>query len=103
MHFKLAIIGAIPSGMNVLAAECRGWSTCNSGVSSRNQLYQARQHVCGDTDLYKNDGEWHASGGGGVKWPGGNSQQICWDAFENILNQCRPEGTGTKNHSGSWN
>jgi hypothetical protein len=97
--FILAILSATP----LLAAECSGYGLCPVRAASRNSLYAARQHVCGDTDKWKNDGNYHTSDGGYLSWPGGNAQQICWDAFENILNQCRPEGAGLGNHSGSWN
>jgi hypothetical protein len=97
--FILALLSATP----LLAAECSGYGLCPVRAASRNSLYAARQHVCGDTDKWKNDGNYHTSDGGYLSWPGGNSQQICWDAFENILNQCRPEGAGLGNHSGSWN
>ena len=104
MHFNSIIaVGVMLSGAVVSAAECGGYGLCGAvPASSRNQLYAARQHVCGD-GLYKNDGYYHAPGGGRLSWPGGFDQQRCWDAFENILNQCRPEGAGLGNHSGSYN
>ncbi|RDW74110.1 hypothetical protein BP5796_07552 [Coleophoma crateriformis] len=87
----------------ILAAECGSTGLCGLvKAATRNQLYAARQHVCGDTDLWKKDGCYTANGGL-LRWPGGNSQQICWDAFENILNQCHPEGAGLHYHSGTWN
>jgi hypothetical protein len=69
-------------------------------AASRDDLYAMRQHVCGDTDLWKTDG-CYLQYGGKLKWTGG-PQQTCWDAFENILNQCRPEGPFIGNHCGSW-
>ncbi|KAB2106286.1 hypothetical protein AG0111_0g4867 [Alternaria gaisen] len=103
MHFKSIItLGAILSGAVVSAADCGGYGLCPTPASSRNQLYAARQTVCGD-GLYKNSGSYNAPGGGKLTWPGGYDQQRCWDAFENILNQCHPEGVGLGNHFGSYN
>jgi hypothetical protein len=103
MHFKSIItLGAILSGVVVSAADCGGYGLCPTPASSRNQLYAARQTVCGD-GLYKNSGSYNAPGGGKLTWPGGYDQQRCWDAFENILNQCHPEGVGLGNHFGSYN
>jgi hypothetical protein len=105
MHINLTfVLGALLSGAGVFAAECGSYGLCGANsASSRNQLYAARQHVCGDTTKYQTDGSYKAAGGGRLSWPGGNSQQICWDAFENILNQCRPEGPALGYHSGTWN
>lgn len=42
---------------NTLAAECSGAGLCGlNEASTRNQLYAARQHVCGDTTLYQTSG-----------------------------------------------
>jgi hypothetical protein len=107
MHAKSIItLAAMLSGASVLAADCGAYGLCGAvPASSRSQLYAARQHVCGDTNSYQNSGSYKAAGGGALSWPGGNSQQVCWDAFDNILNQCHPEGAGLGYHSGSyeWN
>ena len=104
MHFNsIIVLGVMLSGAVVSAADCGAYGLCGvTRASSRNQLYAARQHICGD-GLYKNDGSLKAEGGGRLTWPGGFDQQRCWDAFENILNQCRPEGSGLGNHYGSYN
>ncbi|KAH7130731.1 hypothetical protein B0J11DRAFT_603107 [Dendryphion nanum] len=98
----LLALSAIPLS---LAAECGGYGLCGVVPSaSRNQLYAIRQHVCGDTDKWRGAGS-HYANGGCLRWPNwgeSNAQQVCWDAFENILNQCRPEGSGLGYHYGSW-
>jgi len=104
MRFNSIVAASVMfSGAVVSAAECSCYGLCTPGqAGSRNSLYAARQHVCGD-GLYKNDGGYKVPGGGYLSWPGGFDQQRCWDAFENILNQCRPEGAGLGNHCGSYN
>ncbi|KAF2193214.1 hypothetical protein K469DRAFT_715249 [Zopfia rhizophila CBS 207.26] len=53
------------------------------------------QHICGDTDLWKGCGEYgeHGSCLSWSTWGEGNTQPVCWDAIENILNQCYPEAS----------
>lgn len=102
--FTVALVAALHGVPAALAADCGPIGLCGiTHASTRNQLYAARQHICGDTTLYQNDGAYCAEGGGRLAWPGGNSQQTCWDAFENILDQCHPEGPGLGVHFGSWN
>ncbi|KAF2475829.1 uncharacterized protein BDR25DRAFT_350112 [Lindgomyces ingoldianus] len=96
-------LSALPT---ILAAECYRAPSCSGRLAvSRNDLYVMRQHICGDTTLYKTAGSYTAHGAC-MYWPTwgqSNAQQVCWDAFENIINQCHPENTQINfKYDGYW-
>ena len=70
------------------AANCYG----NNPKASIDASWSAREAYCG-SGLWKNQEIYTLDGVQiHVTAPGSNTQQICWDAFENIIDQCRKNG-----------
>ncbi|PSN75158.1 hypothetical protein BS50DRAFT_567874 [Corynespora cassiicola Philippines] len=70
------------------AADCYG----KNPKASIDAAWAARQAYCGN-NLWKNTATFALNGVQIVNTsPGSNTQQVCWDAFENIINQCRKNG-----------
>jgi len=90
----LAVLTALTATPIALAADC--YSGSRSSCESRDALFKFRQNYCGDTSQWRN--------AGGQTWGWASltlrgqfaSQQICWDAFENIINQCQKNSAGGK-------
>ena len=107
MHFISTATLLLSATSTSLAAECLGYGYCkNAQSSSKSALYALRQKICGDTDMWKSAGKYFLPGYGCMKWPkweGSNAQQVCWDAFQNILQQCiHDDDPGERYNGGSW-
>lgn len=75
-------------------------SFCLQPGATRSQMYAARQAVCG-TNLWQSAGFYAIDGTTGyLEWNGHDSQQTCWDAFANIIEQCKLGNNGWHYHSG---
>ncbi|KAH7069857.1 hypothetical protein BKA63DRAFT_519687 [Paraphoma chrysanthemicola] len=72
------------------AADCEGAYVPGSTESS---AWAARQEYCGGA-LWQSTGDWDRSPGPRITFthPGNNGQQVCWDALQNIIEQCRRNG-----------
>ncbi|EHK18413.1 uncharacterized protein TRIVIDRAFT_68434 [Trichoderma virens Gv29-8] len=86
------------------AATCEGGSaiacTINDGALPRvSDMWTARQNYCGQNQWQWNSCYRYQNGPATAIFiqnssPGGNNQQVCWDALENIINQCSSLGQG---------
>ncbi|KAF2120520.1 hypothetical protein BDV96DRAFT_671576 [Lophiotrema nucula] len=73
-----------------VAADCSG----NYPQHSPDDSWIARQAYCGG-GLWQTSSSFVANGVTiGNTNPGANNQQVCWDALENIISQCRLGGFG---------
>lgn len=103
MHLVTSATLLLFQGATVLAAQCYiGICTEGFPASSRDQLYRARQKICSVPGRLQWQGAECAEGGSRLYWPGGWSQQQCWDAFDNIINQCQPYHWDAGNKGGDW-
>jgi hypothetical protein len=86
------------------AASCGGSSTCVQGGALREQMYAARQEVCGGSlDRWKTPGLYTVPGTKGyLRWSGVDTQQTCWNAFQNIIDQCHLGNEGIHTHAGQY-
>jgi hypothetical protein len=89
------------------AAECTHSESCvypwGQGAT-RVEMYNARSAVCG-SNLYQQAGQYWVPNNkyGVLTWSGGGSQQVCWDAFQNIIDQCQLGVATTHAHIGVYN
>ncbi|KAH7115506.1 hypothetical protein B0J13DRAFT_533393 [Dactylonectria estremocensis] len=92
------------------AAECGNWGTGNKGIGTcagRSGNYEDRQTFCsslaGQSTWSRTCQHGRNSGSCHFEYRGpGMPQQLCWDAFENIINQCFNTQNGPGYHSGSY-
>ncbi|KXT04598.1 hypothetical protein AC578_8687 [Pseudocercospora eumusae] len=84
------------------AADCGQSGNCFSSGATRDNMYAARQEVCG-TNRWKKAGHYRVPGKTGyLRWTGVDTQQTCWDAYDNIINQCKLGDSGVHTHSGQY-
>jgi hypothetical protein len=77
----------------VIAADCFNDCTIQSTESL---AWSARQNYCG-TNRWQTQTAYNEFSGSSVvsignSSPGANGQQVCWDAYENMIVQCRRNG-----------
>ncbi|KAJ8115856.1 hypothetical protein OPT61_g2584 [Boeremia exigua] len=89
VSIKSLVLSAIPIfAITGSAADCYG----KNPRASVDDSWKARDAYCGN-DLWKSQNVFISNGVQIVMTsPGSNSRQVCWDAFENIINQCRKSG-----------
>ena len=84
------------------AADCNQSGPCLSGGATRDEMYAARQEVC-STDIWKEANRYNVPGTTGyLRWTGVDVQQTCWDAFDDIINQCHLGDSGFHTHAGQY-
>jgi hypothetical protein len=92
------------------AADCHNYGTGSSGIGAcahRSDNYKDRETFCGSL---AGQGSWNRKCQNGshkdhchFEYQGPSMpQQMCWDAFENIIKQCFNHQNGGGYHSGSW-
>jgi hypothetical protein len=88
------------------AATCSDNAPCiltiGLGGANRDQMNAARAAVCG-SDLFKTSGVFDIEGtSAGLEWTGGGTQQTCFDAFQNNIDQCSLGKSGLHTHLGRF-
>jgi hypothetical protein len=84
------------------AATCGSSGSCWGSGASRDLMYQARQNVC-EQGLFYQSGTYNIPGRiAYLRWSGGGDQQTCWNAFQNIIDQCDLGDSGLHTHSGQY-
>lgn len=114
MHLSHQVVGLVGflSGLIHPAqaqVDCRNSEPCsgNGPAASRNDMFKAVQHACPD-GLYKNHGQYFVPAKGRrafVEWSGGVTEQMCWEAFVQIIYQCAFGEPRDNTHFGhyKWN
>jgi len=77
----------------VAAADC--YNDCKF-VGTESLAWSARQNYCG-TNRWQTQSSYNEWSGSSIvsignSSPGANSQQVCWDAYQNMIEQCRRRG-----------
>jgi hypothetical protein len=77
---------------------------CAFGGATRDEMYAARQEVCGGPlNRWKTSGLYTIpSKGAYLRWSGVGTQQTCWNAFQNIIDQCHLGDGGVHTHAGQY-
>ncbi|KAI1068304.1 hypothetical protein LB507_004194 [Fusarium sp. FIESC RH6] len=108
MKVGVFLLGAVSLAATAGAAECGKWGSGSSGpthCAHRNDNYKDRETFC---NQFAGRGSWkEACRAGGKKchfeYQGsGMDQQMCWDAYENIINQCFSRQRGARYQYGVW-
>lgn len=106
MHYTIPQLSVLLLGSYFItpisAADCSQSASCFSGGANRDEMYSARQEVCG-TDRWKQAGQYGVPGSTGyLRWTGVDTQQTCWNAFDDIINQCDLGDSGLHTHAGQY-
>ncbi|KAF4447074.1 hypothetical protein F53441_9373 [Fusarium austroafricanum] len=109
-NFFFSILSVAAGLHSTEAAECGGYGVGSNSIGActdRTGNYKDRETFC--TTLV-GQGNWKRtcengrnSGKCHFEYQGpGMPQQMCWDAFENIINQCFNHQNGGGYHYGTW-
>lgn len=107
MHFPqealslLVLLGSLITSTQAASCSQSGGCIVSNGAT-RDNMYAARQEVCG-TNRYQVGGTYGIPGKDAyLRWGGGGSQQTCWNAFQNIIDQCSLGVSGYHTHAGQY-